>query len=209
MLARDHFDQLFHKEDAVARVFLEAIQRDLLASLRQTLRPLRAARRERAAGVTGGRTPPRKGVAAGGVLRHRRGSQQSPPGWRAEGEERMSLELVVSRRRRTAARARWLRRAGVLAVVMLVCTPFVAAAKPRHDTTPARSSAAAAGAVYGGVTPQEYGLMVEVNRSGRRIVRMATGLALDCTSGKDIATPDGWTKIPVSKSGKFSERFGP
>ena len=39
VLARDHFDQLFHKEDAVARVFLEAIQRDLLASLRQTLRP--------------------------------------------------------------------------------------------------------------------------------------------------------------------------
>jgi CRP-like cAMP-binding protein len=39
VLARDHFGQLFHKEDAVARVFLEAIQRDLLASLRQTLRP--------------------------------------------------------------------------------------------------------------------------------------------------------------------------
>ena len=121
----------------------------------------------------------------------------------------MSLELVVSRRRRTAARARWLRRAGVLAVVMLVCTPFIAAAKPRHDPTPARSSAAAAGAVYGGVTPQEYGLMVEVNRSGRRIVRMATGLALDCTSGQDISVPDGWTKIPVSKGGKFSASFGP
>ena len=121
----------------------------------------------------------------------------------------MSLELVASRRRRTGARARWLRRAGVLAVVALVCTPFVAAAKPRHDPTPARTSAAAVGAVYGGVTPQEYGLMVEVNRSGRRIVRMATGLSLACTSGKDIATPDGWTKIPVSKSGKFSVRFGP
>jgi len=39
VLARDHFDELFHKEDAVARVFLEAIQRDLLAALRQTLRP--------------------------------------------------------------------------------------------------------------------------------------------------------------------------
>ena len=89
----------------------------------------------------------------------------------------MSLELVASRRRRTGARARRLRRAGVLAVVALVCTPFVAAAKPRHDPTPARSSAAAVGAVYGGVTPQEYGLMVEVNRSGRRIVRMATGLS--------------------------------
>jgi len=39
ILPRDVFEQLFYKEDAVARVFLEAIQRDLLATLRQTLRP--------------------------------------------------------------------------------------------------------------------------------------------------------------------------
>jgi CRP-like cAMP-binding protein len=39
VLRRDVFDQLFHKEDAVSRVFLAAIQRDLLASLRATLRP--------------------------------------------------------------------------------------------------------------------------------------------------------------------------
>ena len=38
-LTRDVFDQLFYKEDAVSRVFIEAIQRDLLATLRQTLRP--------------------------------------------------------------------------------------------------------------------------------------------------------------------------
>ena len=39
VLPRDVFARLFHNEDAVSRVFLEAIQRDLLASLRQTLRP--------------------------------------------------------------------------------------------------------------------------------------------------------------------------
>ena len=39
VLPRDVFEQLFHREDAVSRVFLEAIQRDLLATLRQTLRP--------------------------------------------------------------------------------------------------------------------------------------------------------------------------
>jgi hypothetical protein len=120
----------------------------------------------------------------------------------------MSLELVASRRRRITARTRWIRRAGVLAVVALVCLPFVAAAKPRHDPTPARSSAAA-GAVYGGVTPQEFGVMVEVNRSGRRIARMATGLALDCATGPGIAIPDGWSGLRVSKSGKFSQSFGP
>jgi CRP/FNR family cyclic AMP-dependent transcriptional regulator len=39
VLPRDVFDQLYYKEDAVSRVFLEAIQRDLLVTLRQTLRP--------------------------------------------------------------------------------------------------------------------------------------------------------------------------
>ena len=39
ILPRDVFARLFHSEDAVSRVFLEAIQRDLLATLRQTLRP--------------------------------------------------------------------------------------------------------------------------------------------------------------------------
>ena len=39
VLPRDVFTRLFHNEDAVSRVFLEAVQRDLLASLRQTLRP--------------------------------------------------------------------------------------------------------------------------------------------------------------------------
>lgn len=38
-LPRDVFDQLFHKDDAVGRVVLDAVQRDLLVTLRQTLRP--------------------------------------------------------------------------------------------------------------------------------------------------------------------------
>jgi hypothetical protein len=39
ILSRDVFDKLFYREDPVSRVFLEAIQRDLLATLRQALRP--------------------------------------------------------------------------------------------------------------------------------------------------------------------------
>jgi len=39
ILPRDVFDRLFYSEDAVSRVFLEAIQRDPLATLRETLRP--------------------------------------------------------------------------------------------------------------------------------------------------------------------------
>jgi CRP/FNR family cyclic AMP-dependent transcriptional regulator len=39
VLPRDAFDHLFNGEDAVSRVFLDVIQRDLVATLRQTLRP--------------------------------------------------------------------------------------------------------------------------------------------------------------------------
>jgi CRP/FNR family cyclic AMP-dependent transcriptional regulator len=39
VLPRDPFEQLFNGEDAVSRVFLDVLQRDLVATLRQTLRP--------------------------------------------------------------------------------------------------------------------------------------------------------------------------
>jgi CRP/FNR family cyclic AMP-dependent transcriptional regulator len=39
VLPRDLFEQLFHAEDAVSRVFLDVIQKDLTAAVRETLRP--------------------------------------------------------------------------------------------------------------------------------------------------------------------------
>jgi hypothetical protein len=36
---RDLFEQLFNGEDAVSRGFLDVIQKDLMATLRETLRP--------------------------------------------------------------------------------------------------------------------------------------------------------------------------
>jgi hypothetical protein len=102
-----------------------------------------------------------------------------------------------------------LRRAALLAVAVLAGTPLVAPAAPRHDSTPAGTSAAAAAVVYGGVTPEGFGLMVEVNKSGRKIVRMHTGLRMQCTSGVFFAVPDNWTNMRVSKQRKFSASFGP
>jgi CRP/FNR family transcriptional regulator, cyclic AMP receptor protein len=40
VLPRDPFEQLFNAEDAISRVFLDVIQRDIVATLRQTLHPL-------------------------------------------------------------------------------------------------------------------------------------------------------------------------
>ena len=50
VLPRDPFERLFNGEDAVSRVFLDVIQRDLVATLRQTLRPLAREAFARAAG---------------------------------------------------------------------------------------------------------------------------------------------------------------
>jgi hypothetical protein len=102
-----------------------------------------------------------------------------------------------------------LRRATLLAAAVLAGTPFVAEAAPRHDTTPASSAAATAGVVYGGVTAAGFGLMVEVNKSRSKIVRMHIGLPMQCTSGAFFAVPDNWTNLRVSKQRKFSASFGP
>jgi len=40
VLPRDPFEQLFNAEDAISRVFLDVIQRDIVATLRQALTPL-------------------------------------------------------------------------------------------------------------------------------------------------------------------------
>ncbi len=103
-----------------------------------------------------------------------------------------------------------LHRAPLLAAVVLAGTPFVAEAAPRHDITPAaRSAAATAGVVYGGVTAEGFGLMVEVNKSGRKIVRMHTGLRLECTSGVVAGQPDNWNNLRVNRQRRFSASFGP
>ena len=100
------------------------------------------------------------------------------------------------------------RRAAVLATAILGAAPLAAAAAPRHESTPARISAVASGVVYGGVTDDGFGLMVETNKSRRNIVRIATGLKLHCTSGGTVNTPDSWSKLSVKKR-KFSATFGP
>jgi hypothetical protein len=111
--------------------------------------------------------------------------------------------------RKVVIETRWLRRAGVLSVLALASAPLVAAASPRDDRPSATISAAAAGVVYGGVTPQNFGVMVEVNKSGRQIVRVATGIGLTCSSGQMLNVPDGWSRVSVSKKGKFSVAYGP
>lgn len=99
------------------------------------------------------------------------------------------------------------RRVVVLATVGLAATPLLAAASPSHDGTRA-TTAAAKGVAYGGVTPDGFGLVVEVNKSRRKVVRMATGLRMQCTAGSSFSVPDSWTNLRISKR-RFGATFGP
>lgn len=101
------------------------------------------------------------------------------------------------------------RRAGVLALAALACAPVVAAAAPRHRAVSARSSITIAlGDVYGGVTPQRWPVVVEVDARSRKVVRAVAGLRLECTSGDVLRASDGWEGLTIRR-GKFRAVFGP
>jgi hypothetical protein len=100
------------------------------------------------------------------------------------------------------------RRAGALAVAVLAAAPLAAVAAPRHDRVPARISAPSAGVVYAGVTPQGFPVMVEVNKSGRQVVRAAAGINVTCVSGLSFALPAGWSKLTIRQRA-FNGSFGP
>jgi hypothetical protein len=71
------------------------------------------------------------------------------------------------------------------------------------------ASAAASGVVYGGITPQKWPVMFQVARDGRSIERAAIGFTLNCNVGGTLANYDRYNKLVLSRSGKFSSKFGP
>jgi hypothetical protein len=75
------------------------------------------------------------------------------------------------------------------------------------ETKPRAHGAASAGAVYGGLTAQDFPVIVETNKSRRRVVRAAIGIRLSCTSGSTITIADRYADIKVSKRGRFSSLF--
>jgi hypothetical protein len=66
---------------------------------------------------------------------------------------------------------------------------------------------AAPGVVYGGFTPQDFPVIVEVSKDGRRVVRASAALLLTCTSGATFPFPDSYRNLPLSRKGGFSQSF--
>lgn len=104
-----------------------------------------------------------------------------------------------------AGRRGW---AGAIAATVMVGGPLAASASSLGATPHARS-AAVAGAVYGGITPQDFPVVVELNKKRSQVVRAAIVVRVTCTSGARVNVPDSYLKVPVSSRGKFSTSFGP
>lgn len=93
----------------------------------------------------------------------------------------------------------------ILAVAVLAS--LAVAASVASSGAAAKSSSkskAAPGVVFGAVTKTGYGVVIELSKTGRKVVNAAIGLELVCGMPPNINLPDGFTNIAISKGGKFS-----
>jgi len=101
-----------------------------------------------------------------------------------------------------------IRRAAVLAAAALAGLPLVAAAAPRRESATAGTGITISlGTVLGGLTSQDWPVVVEVDIRRRKVTRIVAGVQMQCASGF-LRLPDGWTNLRV-KRGKFSGSYGP
>jgi hypothetical protein len=100
------------------------------------------------------------------------------------------------------------RRLGVMtacAAVAAVAAPVAAIADT--DRMSRARAAATTGAVYGGFSAQDYPVVVEMNKSRRRVVRIGIGIRLECTSGGVFTVADRYGDVKADKRGRFKSSF--
>ncbi len=70
-------------------------------------------------------------------------------------------------------------------------------------------AAAPSGVVYGGETPQEWPVVVQVAKNGKSITKLVLALTLKCSSGDPVVNRDRFDKLKLSVSGRFDNSYGP
>lgn len=109
-----------------------------------------------------------------------------------------------------SGKAGWAAAVTAAATAAMVGVPLEASASPAGAALRPRTVAAASpGAVYGGVTPQDFPVVIQMSKDRRHVVRAAIALEMPCTSGGFIVLPDIYRDLSVSKAGKFRISFGP
>jgi hypothetical protein len=76
------------------------------------------------------------------------------------------------------------------------------------------ASAAAAkpapgGHVYGGVTPQKWPIVIELDKDATKVTRIVAGLDMSCTSNESFGTTDGFDNVKINSKNRFKATFGP
>jgi hypothetical protein len=108
---------------------------------------------------------------------------------------------VVLKQRRTG----W---ACAVAATALVAWPLAASARPEHAGARA-GTAAAGGTFFGGLTSQNFPVVIEMSKNGRKVAKAHIAIRLSCTSGGAFTSGDHYSNMTLSKSRKFKASFGP
>lgn len=69
--------------------------------------------------------------------------------------------------------------------------------------TAVSAAKAAAGVVYGAETSPGYPVVIELSKTGRKVVKASIGLELKCQMPPDVTLPDAIRNVPVSRTGRF------
>ena len=87
----------------------------------------------------------------------------------------------------------------------------IAAAAPLAAAQGATTSKAKVtqGVFYGGVTAAGYPVVIQLSKTGKKVVKATIGLELTCTTPGDVTLPDTFKNLPISSTGKFSYTYGP
>lgn len=73
----------------------------------------------------------------------------------------------------------------------------------------APAAAAPAGVVYGGETPQDWPVVVQVARDGKSVTKLVLAISLKCGAGTPIVNRDRFDKLKLDGQGFFEDTYGP
>jgi len=117
------------------------------------------------------------------------------------------MEVIAVQRSSVVGNRARAPRYGALASALLATAALAGTAAPSQGSS-AASRAATIGRSYGGVTSQDFPVVVDVNRRRTRVVRAIIAISTSCTAGGIAIFPDGYTRLSIRR-GKFSSSFGP
>jgi len=94
--------------------------------------------------------------------------------------------------------------------MLKVCGAGVAVAVAAIGAGPsAAATAPSPGHVYGGVTPQNWPIVVTLDKAAKTVRKIVIGLDMTCTSNENFGTTDGFTNVKLSSKGTLKSTFGP